>query len=45
MIPSLGVEEFLDETGVKTIDLPPQPTGTLRFSCGMGMVNGQIVFE
>ncbi len=45
MIPSLGVEEILDETGIKEINLPPQPAGTLRFSCGMGMVNGQIVFE
>jgi plastocyanin domain-containing protein len=45
VIPSLGIEEILDETGTRTIDLPPQTAGPLRFSCGMGMLRGQIVFE
>ena len=45
VIPSLGIEEILDETGSKAIDLPPQSAGILRFSCGMGMSRGQIIFE
>ena len=45
VIPSLGIDEFLDQIGEKTIDLPPQPPGVLGFTCGMGMAHGQIVFK
>jgi hypothetical protein len=45
VIPSLGIEEILDETGTKAIDLPSQAADPLRFSCDMGMVRRQIVFE
>lgn len=44
-IPSLKIQKVLPETGSKTIDLPPQKKGRLRFSCSMGMYTGQINFE
>ena len=43
VIPSLGIQEILPETGEKVIDLPPQQSGTIYFTCGMGMYNGAIV--
>jgi sulfite exporter TauE/SafE len=46
VIPSLGVEELLPETGTVLIDIPPQPAGSrLFYSCSMGMYSGVIVFE
>ncbi|GAB4577348.1 MAG: hypothetical protein Fur0022_00790 [Anaerolineales bacterium] len=46
VIPALGIQQILPETGTVTLDLPPQPAGTvLRFTCSMGMYGGQIVFE
>lgn len=46
VIPALGIQQILPETGTVTLDLPPQPPGTvLRFTCSMGMYGGQIVFE
>jgi uncharacterized protein len=45
VIPSLRLQRLLPETGTTTIDLPPQPAGTLRFTCSMGMYRGQIQFE
>lgn len=34
----------MPETGETLIDLPAQPVGPLRFSCGMGMYGGVIEF-
>lgn len=45
VIPSLGIQEILPETGEQVIDLPPQQPGTLYFTCGMGMYNGAIVIQ
>jgi sulfite exporter TauE/SafE len=46
VIPALGVEELLPETGTVTIPIPAQPSGTvMRFTCSMGMYTGQIVFD
>jgi sulfite exporter TauE/SafE len=46
VIPALGVEEMLPETGTVLIDIPPQPAGSrLFYSCSMGMYSGVIVFE
>lgn len=45
VIPALNVQEILPETGTKVLDVPPQEPGILRFTCGMGMYGGQIVFE
>jgi len=42
-IPSLGVNQWLLETGEVAIDVPPQERGTLFFTCGMGMFSGSIV--
>lgn len=46
VIPSLGVEELLPESGTVMIDIPPQPAGSkLFYSCSMGMYSGVILFE
>ncbi|KAF0108842.1 MAG: hypothetical protein FD146_728 [Anaerolineaceae bacterium] len=46
VIPALGVEELLPETGTVTIPIPAQPAGTvMRFTCSMGMYTGEIVFD
>ena len=45
VISSLGIEKNLRVSGTETIDLPPQPAGTLRFSCSMGMYRGEIQFQ
>jgi sulfite exporter TauE/SafE len=46
VIPALGVETLLPETGTVPISIPSQPAGTvLRFTCSMGMYTGQIVFQ
>ncbi|MHB8627607.1 MAG: urease accessory protein UreH domain-containing protein [Aggregatilineales bacterium] len=38
VIPSQGIHKILPETGEVVIDLPPQPSGYLRFVCGHGHV-------
>ncbi len=46
VIPALGVERLLPETGTVTISIPAQPSGTvIPFTCSMGMYTGQIVFD
>lgn len=46
VIPALGVQILLPETGTVPIDIPPQPAGTvMRFTCSMGMYTGVIVFS
>ncbi|MEZ0395704.1 MAG: sulfite exporter TauE/SafE family protein [Anaerolineales bacterium] len=46
VIPALGVERLLPETGTVTISIPAQPAGTVMlFTCSMGMYTGQIVFD
>jgi uncharacterized protein len=45
VIPALNISHVLPETGVTTIELPPQPAGSvLYFTCSMGMFRGQIQF-
>ncbi len=44
-IPSLGIQEFLPETGEVLVEIAPQRPGTLYFTCGMGMYNGAIVIS
>lgn len=34
----------MPETGETVIDIPAQPVGSLRFTCGMGMYGGVIEF-
>ncbi len=45
VIPSMGIQEILPETGEKIIDLPAQSSGTIYFTCGMGMYNGAIIIQ
>ncbi len=46
VIPTLGIQEILDSTGVTTIDIPAYDRGTrISFSCSMGMYGGFIIFD
>ncbi len=46
VIPALGVEKLLPQTGTETISIPAQAAGTvMRFSCSMGMYTGEIFFD
>jgi sulfite exporter TauE/SafE len=45
VIPALKYYQLLPDSGVTTLEIPPQPDGTvLRFTCSMGMYTGQIEF-
>ncbi|WP_327432909.1 sulfite exporter TauE/SafE family protein [Streptomyces sp. NBC_01236] len=43
-IPELGVQEIVKRDGDTPVDLGTRKTGTLRFSCAMGMQTGTINF-
>lgn len=45
VVPDRGVQEVLPVTGETVIDLGTPKTGTLSFTCGMGMYGGQITFR
>jgi uncharacterized protein len=46
VIPALGVEKLLPESGTVPVTIPAQVAGTvMRFSCSMGMYTGEIVFQ
>jgi sulfite exporter TauE/SafE len=46
IIPSLGVELYLEPTGEAFVDIPAQEKGTrMPFSCSMGMFTGDIIFD
>jgi sulfite exporter TauE/SafE len=46
VIPVLKYYKLLPQTGVISVDIPPQAPGTIMaFSCSMGMYTGQIVFD
>lgn len=46
VIPSLGIQVFLPDTGTVILDIPAQASGTvLRFTCSMGMYTGEILFK
>ena len=46
VIPMLDYETLLPETGTTTIEIPPQPPGTvIAFTCSMGMYTGEIVYK
>lgn len=45
-IPALNIQQFLDQSGVTRIDVPPQSAGsTLTGVCSMGMYSFQIRFS
>jgi plastocyanin domain-containing protein len=46
VIPALGVEKLLPQSGTVPVDIPAQVAGTvMRFSCSMGMYTGEIIFS
>jgi uncharacterized protein len=46
VIPALGVQELLPETGDKVVNIPPQKAGTtVDFMCSMGMYTGVMEFR
>ncbi len=46
VIPALNMFQVLPDTGVTTLELPPQPDGSvLYYTCSMGMFGGQIEFS
>jgi plastocyanin domain-containing protein len=42
VFPKLGIQKQLPPNGTTTIEIPAQPTGTLAYTCSMGMYRGQI---
>jgi uncharacterized protein len=45
VIPALGIEKLLPQSGTVPVNIPAQATGTvMRFSCSMGMYTGEIIF-
>lgn len=46
VIPALGLQVLLPDTGNVPIEIPAQKPGTiLRFTCSMGMYTGDIIFS
>jgi plastocyanin domain-containing protein len=45
VFPSLGVARELPLGATTIIELPAQPAGELRFTCGMGMYKGALVIH
>jgi sulfite exporter TauE/SafE len=46
VIPAIGFETLLPQTGTVPVNIPAQVAGTvMRFSCSMGMYTGEIVFS
>ena len=46
VIPALGVEKLLPQSGTVPVNIPAQAAGTvMRFSCSMGMYTGEILFS
>jgi len=46
VIPAIGVEQLLPQSGTVPVNIPAQAAGTvMRFSCSMGMYTGEIIFS
>lgn len=46
VIPSLGIEEYLQSTDERLFEIPAQEQGTeVPFYCSMGMFTGSIIFD
>ena len=45
VIPAFGVRKFLPAHERTLVEFTPATPGTYDFSCGMGMLHGQIVVE
>ncbi|MGQ0842814.1 MAG: urease accessory protein UreH domain-containing protein [Sporichthyaceae bacterium] len=44
VVASRGIQQVLPKTGTTTVDLGQPAAGALRYTCGMGMYTGRIVF-
>jgi plastocyanin domain-containing protein len=45
VIPAIGLETLLPQSGVVPVNIPAQNAGTvMRFTCSMGMYTGEIIF-
>ncbi|MFC9689091.1 sulfite exporter TauE/SafE family protein [Kribbella sp. NPDC056951] len=45
VIPALDKQLILEATGETSVDLGTPKSGTLKYSCGMGMYSGRVVFK
>ena len=45
VFPDFGVKRFLPAFEQTTIDIIPDSVGTFAYTCGMGMLRGEIVVE
>jgi sulfite exporter TauE/SafE len=45
VVPELDKQLILEPTGEASIDLGTPKPGTLKYSCGMGMYSGRVVFQ
>ena len=45
VLPDFGVKRFLPAFEKTTIDIVPSEVGTFAYTCGMGMLRGEIVVE
>ena len=43
LIPAFGIEQMLPTGRETVIEFTPQESGTFAFTCGMGMLRGEIV--
>ncbi|MBI2483993.1 sulfite exporter TauE/SafE family protein [Candidatus Uhrbacteria bacterium] len=44
VVPKLGITTFLKRSGITTVEFTPQETGTIAFSCSMGMTTPGSAF-
>ncbi len=45
VIPAFGVRRFLAPFAKTVVELRPDKPGTFEFTCGMGMLRGQLIVE
>ena len=45
VFPSLGIKRTLKSGGKTVVSFTPKKTGTITFTCGMGMYKGQVVVQ
>ncbi len=45
VFPELGLTKEIPLGGMALVEIPPSPSGELRFTCGMGMYRGRLVIS
>ncbi|MDO8507442.1 MAG: sulfite exporter TauE/SafE family protein [bacterium] len=45
VVPSLNIQKVLPKTGTDSFEFTPDKTGTINFTCSMGMYKGEFVVE